>query len=139
MKEQECNICFQTKPISKFEWQKNRPNPRKTCQVCREQARNKKVRKQSREKWLEAKGPDYKRMNYERSVYGVCKEDFTYSQCWICDSVERLCIDHCHSTGVVRGLLCTHCNFALGHFKDDIDRMERAIMYLKTQPHFELG
>lgn len=28
-------------------------------------------------------------------------------------------IDHCHTTGKVRGLLCDHCNWAIGHAKDD--------------------
>jgi len=40
-------------------------------------------------------------------------------------------VDHCHSSGKVRGLLCHHCNVALGSFKDDIEVLERAIRYLK--------
>ena len=39
-------------------------------------------------------------------------------------------IDHCHQTGVVRGLLCSHCNKAIGMFRDDVERLKSAIQYL---------
>lgn len=35
-------------------------------------------------------------------------------QCAICKSKYKLCIDHDHKTGLVRGLLCNRCNFRLG-------------------------
>jgi hypothetical protein len=44
---------------------------------------------------------------------------------------RRKMIDHCHTTGVVRGLICFSCNTALGHFKDDIDVLKSAIRYLE--------
>jgi hypothetical protein len=40
-------------------------------------------------------------------------------------------IDHCHTSGKVRGLLCSNCNTGLGQFKDDIKSLESAIQYLK--------
>jgi len=43
---------------------------------------------------------------------------------------RRLCIDHNHSTGQVRGLLCTRCNRTLGLFKDRPELLERARLYL---------
>jgi hypothetical protein len=42
-------------------------------------------------------------------------------------------VDHDHSTGIVRGLLCNRCNLAIGAFKDDIDVMESAVKYLKSR------
>src|SRR5262249_8326484 len=41
-----------------------------------------------------------------------------------------LCVDHCHKTGKVRGVLCTLCNAALGGFGDDPKRMQAATDYL---------
>ena len=42
----------------------------------------------------------------------------------------RLHVDHCHDTGVVRGLLCSHCNTALGKFQDSPELLTAAIRYI---------
>lgn len=58
---------------------------------------------------------------------GVCK---------ICEKPQvksgvRLCVDHCHGTGRIRGLLCDNCNRAIGLMRDDPDLLARAIAYLR--------
>ena len=56
--------------------------------------------------------------------------------CEICkqkDSRRSLNVDHCHKTGIIRGMLCDNCNKALGFFKDDINNLENAIKYLKEK------
>jgi hypothetical protein len=43
---------------------------------------------------------------------------------------KSLHLDHCHLTGIVRGILCSNCNTGLGLFKDDIKILRCAISYL---------
>lgn len=46
------------------------------------------------------------------------------------NSNKALHLDHCHKTGIIRGLLCGSCNVGLGHFKDNIDSLKKAVNYL---------
>jgi hypothetical protein len=53
--------------------------------------------------------------------------------CAICKQIpckKGLVIDHDHSTGEIRGLLCNKCNMGLGAFNDDISSFNNAIKYL---------
>lgn len=43
-----------------------------------------------------------------------------------------LCIDHCHRTGKIRGLLCFECNIGLGKFEDKHEILINAIDYLRA-------
>lgn len=53
--------------------------------------------------------------------------------CKICEKkLTKIYIDHDHKTNKVRGLLCLHCNTALGFFKDNIALMKKAITYVEA-------
>ena len=52
-------------------------------------------------------------------------------RCAICQEImERPCVDHCHETGKVRGLLCCPCNRGLFRFEKDPQWARRALAYL---------
>ncbi len=51
--------------------------------------------------------------------------------CKICLRAKFLVVDHCHTTGKVRGLLCRNCNMALGNIRDNTDILKECIKYLE--------
>lgn len=93
-------------------------------------------------RWV-AKNPEKVRATKAKNRlknYGVTACQFTaqrieqMDRCVLCsnDISDDPVVDHCHETGAVRGLLCRHCNFALGHVKDDVNVLANAISYLET-------
>lgn len=85
----------------------------------------------------------YRDKNYKRT-YGISLEEYNdlllgqNDCCALCGrhkSFQKrpLSVDHCHETGVVRGLLCLGCNAGLGMLGDNIEGLERAISYLKGE------
>ena len=70
--------------------------------------------------------------------YGITPEEYDrmYADqggvCSICDEpMKKPCIDHNHTTGQVRELLCHPCNVSIGLMKEDIRRFQKAISYLE--------
>lgn len=74
-----------------------------------------------------------------RSMYGLSLLDFQKlskkqkDACAICYRKVKLCVDHCHQTGIVRGLLCTRCNRLLGMIQDSVKELRSAIRYLQRK------
>lgn len=59
----------------------------------------------------------------------TCKGDIKFYKDGPMDG--RAVVDHCHTTGAVRGILCSSCNIALGKVKDDTDTLQNMILYLE--------
>ncbi len=76
-----------------------------------------------------------------RLRYGITVSDYEElfflqnGKCAICVREEEngnmLSVDHDHSSGKVRGLLCHKCNVGLGNFRDDIKIVRNAERYLR--------
>ena len=66
------------------------------------------------------------------SRYNLTPEQFDAlpDHCEVCGSTNNLHIDHDHSTGKVRGTLCSRCNQALGFMRDDYKNIIRLANYL---------
>jgi len=72
----------------------------------------------------------YKLLAYQKGGCAICGRKPTKI---------RLAVDHCHQTGLLRGLLCFRCNRAYGLFHDnDVNRLYRAAKYLESPPFVEL-
>lgn len=82
--------------------------------------------------------PKADRAAHIRRKYGMSLEDERrmYDEqdglCSICRNHEdKLHIDHDHTTGRVRGLLCENCNKGIGFLNDDVETLHSAIDYLE--------
>lgn len=83
--------------------------------------------------------PEYIKSKILQTRYGISLEERNgmeltqEGKCLICkESSKRLVVDHCHTTGKVRGLLCDHCNTGLGSFRDSPELLLAAAKYLKS-------
>jgi hypothetical protein len=121
--EKPCSTCKIVKPLSAFHKNKYRVDGRQNnCAEC----------------LVILRRTTQKKSDLKRKYNLTLKEltDIEIKQngvCAICKTKtdKPLRIDHCHSTKMVRGLLCDLCNIGLGHFKDNTERLRSAIEYLE--------
>lgn len=60
----------------------------------------------------------------------ICETSFSDS-----DRSTKACVDHCHKTGKVRGILCWLCNTGIGKLKDNAELLMKAARYLEGNKH----
>ena len=128
-----CYACKETKPVSEF-YRSNKTYYQKECKACN---RERKYRwHQTEEGKLSSANTKLKRR------FGITMDDYQAmldsqgGQCLICGTTEsylghRLAVDHCHTTGKIRGLLCKGCNVGLGNFNDRPELLRNAAAYLE--------
>ena len=124
-----CVYCKQRKHMSEFRSRKQgRMGIGSSCKAC-DEAKNREYVEKNRMK-----------LNLKR--YGITLEQYDEivieqaGRCAICLTAEvngkgRFHVDHDHETGLIRGLLCNHCNWMLGHARDNTEIMRSAIRYLE--------
>jgi len=130
-----CRTCGEMLPLDEFHRTKKKSNPDGRINYCKD---------------CRAKTD---RRSHLKRRFGITPEDYESmlegqgGGCAICGRFDglhyqgdrirrvngqtRFAVDHCHETGVVRGLLCMNCNTAIGCFKDSISILEKAIKYLQ--------
>lgn len=117
---------------------------REAQQRCREQSKEKYAL--ATRAWTEAnldQVREYRRFWSLANKYGVTREEYIAlletqgGLCAICgvaqsdQPAKNFLVDHDHTTGAVRGLLCRRCNSGLGQFGDDPALLIRALEYMK--------
>ena len=132
--------CGEIKSIDAFQDEKrNKSGKRSECKACtrlyqREHSRNNKemVNARNRRYYHNRRKDDpvYLKRSADRVSarrYGLSLEEYRAIKdnaiaCDLCDDVFEdddsvKCIDHCHETGVIRGVLCHRCNVDLGGYE----------------------
>lgn len=142
-----CNVCGETKPLAAYyprspastsgkDYAGSLSGVSAACRVCV------KARAADRRKQLGQAYVDYMKDFDLRKKYGMSLAQFNEmfaSQngcCAICgrhqtEFVKGLAVDHDHSTGAIRDLLCPNCNHGLGCFQDNIGLFMKAVEYLQ--------
>jgi hypothetical protein len=128
----ECTKCGVEKPLEAYYvHNKKTGNLKGECKEC--------TKSRTAQNTMSA---EYFQERHLVTTYGITLEQYdqmlTEQQggCAICGTTEpagrngRFHVDHCHEGGHVRGLLCHFCNIGLGHFKDDVKTLAKAIEYL---------
>jgi Recombination endonuclease VII len=125
------------------------------CRTCKQERAKLNARpydpikmRQWRKEWRE-RNPLYHKKHWLNRAYKLSLEEFDKmvkdrnNKCYICrEDMEKPCVDHNHNCcpdmhktcgKCIRGLLCAGCNLLLGRLKDDVVKLERAIVYLKKE------
>lgn len=135
-----CPSCTLSKPLSEFYVYNREVNGRskkvtsgycKTCTKSKAKQRKATMTVEQREREHRRKVLNVHGLSVDEYECRVAAQN---GCCAICGKAVdgNLCVDHCHETGGVRGLLCKPCNFGLGLFGDDPERLRRAADYLET-------
>jgi hypothetical protein len=148
METQVCFKCNEERPIERFgKWSHTGGKYSGVSGFCKDcynkERREREIKKFGSEQAMIDHKNLQARKHYVKRLYGLEWEDYISLleeqdyKCQICscemEAVGKFAtVDHCHSTGMVRGILCRKCNSGLGLFNDDLESLKRAIQYLEN-------
>ncbi len=129
----ECRDCLRIKPMADYYLDRTRKHQiHPYCRPC--------TRARRKARYQRTATPMSIRDNSLWQRYGITGADFDSmleaqgGRCLICSEAppgkQRLCVDHCHATGVVRGLLCRRCNTLVGFLEMDTELLRAAQEYI---------
>jgi hypothetical protein len=134
---------YARRPGGKPEYQRQQYQKRKPERLAYmakyRDANREKLRAYDRHRYDPDRRHDKERVRFKK--YGLTGEAFARlvaAQGGVCAICHRqpgngLSVDHCHATGVVRGLLCTRCNTSIGRMKDSPSLLRAAAAYLEER------
>jgi hypothetical protein len=127
-----CTNCKIEKPVSEYHKRPERPiGIKPICKKCSNEKRKQHYNKEKESGALKNKLWQREGINIDIIQYNE-KYNIVNGCCEICkNKFDVLCVDHKHSDGSIRGLLCTSCNLALANFKDSEENMKNAIKYIQ--------
>ena len=135
MENKVCYSCKETKHVSEF-YRSNKIYYQKECKECNRKRKH---------KWHQTEQGKRSSANTKlKNRFGITIDeydklvDYVDGKCQICGAIcsinnHRLCIDHSHETGKIRGILCKSCNSGLGNFRDDPILLINAVKYIQTR------
>lgn len=141
MKKQ-CQMCNKMKDVEFFyKSSQTKDGLFSYCKPCKVEANRQSISRQmssNRENHLRQR-----KNNHLKTMYGITIEEYDdmlkrqNGVCAIClkpesQSYRRLAVDHNHTTGKVRALLCYGCNRGIGSFKENPDSLRSAADYLES-------
>lgn len=149
-----CTKCKQDKDSSEFHKDKKKVNGLTSwCKDCRNKARKKiywkdpnsgrNRTKKYRESLTKEQRYKANRNTKLKQAYGLTHEQVEEMKrlqdykCYVCNKLESeagskgLVVDHNHTTGQIRKLLCNPCNTALGLLNEDVSIFTSLINYVK--------
>lgn len=142
-----CTRCTQSKSLSDFPLKKRKSgnyHRSSWCKTCSyDSVKNWRLNNREKEAVIKSKYYLKNREKYTLFKYGLTNEDYAeklFQQngvCAICEKEEEikgkhLAVDHCHTTGKIRGLLCGNCNRGIGHLKENVSYLDKAKDYLNN-------
>lgn len=143
-----CSVCGEFHSWDNFSWKKSARYKDKEPKLHQiKQPKCKQCAYTETTSWRQSKTPEQLKDMYLKCTYGITLQDYNellISQdctCAICSKelnieiwgADSPVVDHCHTQGHVRGILCNECNRGLGYFRDNVNALAKAISYLTKE------